>query len=173
MTDPLSDRRPDTVRIALCSPDGFLAFGFGSGLAPVAPGTAGSVAAVLPALALIKLPLPWLALFLVAAFAFGVWLCGRTGRRLGVHDHSGIVFDAFVGMWLVLVVVPASAVWWLAARGCGGAPAGVWAGVTTAASFLASLSACGGCWRVCQRARSGGWRHLRHSACSTLSSRGP
>ncbi|HLR87276.1 MAG TPA: phosphatidylglycerophosphatase A [Wenzhouxiangella sp.] len=115
MTDPLSDRRPDTVRIALGSPDGFLAFGFGSGLAPVAPGTAGSVAAVLPALALIKLPLPWLALFLVAAFAFGVWLCGRTGRRLGVHDHSGIVFDEFVGMWLVLAFVPASAVWWLAA----------------------------------------------------------
>src|SRR5690625_434121 len=115
MTDPLSDRRPDTVRIALGSPDGFLAFGFGSGLAPVAPGTAGSVAAVLPALALIKLPLPWLTLFLVAAFAFGVWLCGRTGRRLGVHDHSGIVFDEFVGMWLVLAFVPASAVWWLAA----------------------------------------------------------
>lgn len=115
MTDPLSDRRPDTVRIALGSPAGFLAFGFGSGLVPFMPGTAGSLAAMLPALLLIKLPLPWLALFLVAAFAFGVWLCGRTGRRLGVHDHGGIVFDEFVGMWLVLALVPAGPLWWLAA----------------------------------------------------------
>src|SRR5690625_502072 len=115
MTDPLSDRRADAVRFERGAPEGFRACGFGGGLAPVAPGTAGSVAAVLPALALIKLPLPWLALFLVAAFAFGVWLCGRTGRRLGVHHHSGIVFDEFVGMWLVLAFVPASAVWWLSA----------------------------------------------------------
>jgi len=104
-----------TRRVALKSADGLLAFGFGSGLAPVAPGTAGSLVAVALALPLSRLPLSWALAFVAAAFVFGVWLCGRVGRRLGVHDHGGIVWDEFVGMWLVLVCLPAHWTWWLAA----------------------------------------------------------
>lgn len=109
MTDRQSSRR-----VALGSPDGFLAFGFGSGLTPLAPGTAGSIVALPLAVPLALLPLPWALTLIAAAFVFGVWLCGRVGRRLGVHDHSGIVWDEFVGLWLVLVCIPAHWAWWLA-----------------------------------------------------------
>ena len=107
--------RESTRRVALGSIDGWLAFGFGSGLSPFAPGTAGSLVALPLAWPLTWLPL-WPALGAVClSFVFGVWLCDRVGRRLGVHDHSGIVFDEFVGLWLVLVVVPLHWGWWLAA----------------------------------------------------------
>lgn len=108
------DRR-HAREVALKSPDGLLAFGFGSGLAPVAPGTAGSLLAVPLALPLTWLALPWALAVVASAFGFGIWLCGRVGRRLGVHDHGGIVWDEFVGMWLVLVCVPFNWAWWLAA----------------------------------------------------------
>ncbi len=107
--------RATTRRVALGSVDGFLAFGFGSGLAPVAPGTAGTLAAIPFALPLVYLPFPAAIAVIGAAFVFGVWLCDRVGRRLGVHDHSGIVFDEFVGLWLVLILVPFHWAWWLAA----------------------------------------------------------
>ncbi|WP_376696426.1 phosphatidylglycerophosphatase A family protein [Wenzhouxiangella sp. EGI_FJ10305] len=107
--------RARTRAVALKSADGFLAFGFGSGLSPVAPGTAGSLAAVPLALPLAFLPWSGALALITMAFIFGVWLCGRVGRRLGVHDHSGIVFDEFVGLWLVLVCVPFYWGWWLAA----------------------------------------------------------
>lgn len=111
----MTNERQRARAIALGSADGLLAFGFGSGLSPVAPGTAGSLAAMPLAIPLLFLPLPAALAMIAAAFAFGVWLCGRVGRRLGVHDHSGIVFDEFVGLWLVLVFVPAHWGWWLAA----------------------------------------------------------
>lgn len=110
----MTDRKR-TREIALKSPDGLLAFGFGSGLSPFAPGTAGSLAAIPLALPLVLLPLPAALAVIAAAFLLGVWLCGRVGRRLEVHDHSGIVFDEFVGLWLILVCIPFHWAWWLAA----------------------------------------------------------
>ncbi|NBB69928.1 MAG: phosphatidylglycerophosphatase A [Alphaproteobacteria bacterium] len=107
--------RERTRRVALGSPDGLLAFGFGSGLSPFAPGTAGSLVAVPLALPLVWLPLPAALAVIAAAFLFGIWLCDRVGKRLEVHDHSGIVWDEFVGLWLVLVFVPQHWAWWLAA----------------------------------------------------------
>lgn len=101
--------------VALSTPTGFLAFGFGSGLSPRAPGTAGTVAALLFAAPLVVLPL-WASLpILLVAFLIGCYLCAETSRQLGVHDHGGIVWDEFVGMWLVLLFVPLSLAWWLAA----------------------------------------------------------
>lgn len=110
----MTDRR-STREVALKSPDGWLAFGFGSGLSPVAPGTAGSLVAIPLALPLLLLPLSAALVLVAAAFVLGVWLCDRVGRRLGVHDHSGIVFDEFVGLWLILILVPPQWAWWLAA----------------------------------------------------------
>lgn len=106
-----------TREIALSTPTGFLAFGLGSGLSPKAPGTAGSLAALVFAVPLVTLPL-WLGILLVfLAFWIGVYLCAATSKRLGVHDHGGIVWDEFVGMWMVLLFVPFEFVWWLAAFG--------------------------------------------------------
>jgi phosphatidylglycerophosphatase A len=106
------DRR--TQDLALGTVEGLLAFGFGSGLVPKAPGTAGSVVALALGLLLVQVPLVAALAFVAGAFGLGVWLCGHVGRKLGEHDHSGIVFDEFVGMWLVLVLIPFHWAWWLA-----------------------------------------------------------
>jgi len=105
----------DTRQVALETPTGFLAFGFGSGLAPVAPGTAGTVASLPFAALIVQLPLPVALAVVVAAFLVGIYLCGVTGQKLGVHDHGGIVWDEFVGMWLVVLFIPFHWAWWLAA----------------------------------------------------------
>ncbi len=114
MVDGTTLTRAETRRIALATPTGFLAFGLGSGLSPVAPGTAGTIAAIPLAAVLLQLPFWWALGAIVLAFVVGVWLCGVTGRALGVHDHGGIVWDEFVGLWLVLLFVPFEWTWWLA-----------------------------------------------------------
>lgn len=115
MVDGTTSTRAETRDIALATPTGFLAFGFGSGLSPVAPGTAGTVASLPFGAMLVQLPLPVALAVVVVSFFVGIYLCGETGRRLGVHDHGGIVWDEFVGMWLVLIFVPFHWAWWLAA----------------------------------------------------------
>lgn len=97
--------------LAWGSPAGWLAFGFGSGLSPRAPGTAGSLAALLPALVLWPLPMGWGLLLVAIAFAIGCWCCQRCAQQLGEDDPGAIVWDEFVGVWLVLVLVPK--LWWL------------------------------------------------------------
>ncbi len=88
-----------------------LAFGFGSGLAPKAPGTFGTLMAIPLYLALNQLPLVAYAVVLVLAFVLGVYLCGKTAEDLGVHDHPGIVWDEFVGFWLTMFAAPAGWLW--------------------------------------------------------------
>jgi phosphatidylglycerophosphatase A len=96
------------------NPIHFLAFGFGSGAAPVAPGTFGTLAAVPLYLLLAQLPLAWYLGVLIGAFALGIWLCGRTAADLGVHDHGGIVWDEFVGLWITMVAAPPGWLWLVA-----------------------------------------------------------
>jgi len=87
----------------------FLAFGFGSGLAPKAPGTAGTLAAVPLYLLLTPLSAPgYLAVVLAVALA-GIWICGRASAKLGTHDHPGIVWDEFAGY--LVTMIPASGSW--------------------------------------------------------------
>ena len=98
-------------RALLATPAGWLACGFGSGLAPVAQGTFGSLAALLPWLLLRQLAWPLYAAVLLVSFVIGVWACERAGRALGVDDHRSLVWDEFVGLWIALLpalVVP----WW-------------------------------------------------------------
>jgi phosphatidylglycerophosphatase A len=100
-----------TQHVALRTPSGFLAFGFGSGLAPVAPGTFGTLAAIPPYLLLAQLTWPWYAMVVVLAFLLGIYLCERASKNLGVHDHGGIVWDEFVGLWITLFMVPPEWYW--------------------------------------------------------------
>jgi len=93
------------------NPVHFLAFGLGSGAAPRAPGTFGTVAAVLIYLVLPPMSVAVYLLFLTLTFAVGVWLCGRTAADIGVHDHGGIVWDEFVGLWLTLFLAPPGMTW--------------------------------------------------------------
>ena len=103
------DRIP--VRAALLrDPVHLLALGFGSGLAPVAPGTFGSIVGLLFGLALAPFGF-WIALTVTVILTLaGIWICGESARKLGVHDHSAIVWDEVTGMMLTLLAAPAS--WW-------------------------------------------------------------
>lgn len=96
------------------SPVHLVAFGFGSGLAPFAPGTFGTLAAI-PFYWILSLFPVWfyLVLVLVAAIA-GIWVCGESAKRLGVHDHSGIVWDEFVGFWITMIAAPSGLIWLVA-----------------------------------------------------------
>ncbi|MBS0432813.1 MAG: phosphatidylglycerophosphatase A [Proteobacteria bacterium] len=103
------------IRALLTHADGWIATGFGSGLVPRAPGTAGSLVALVPWwFALRYLPVAWYVVVLLLAFALGVWACGVAGRRLGVDDHRALVWDEFVGQWLALCVAPAGWPWLVA-----------------------------------------------------------
>lgn len=98
--------------LLLRQPAQWLAFGFGSGLVPRAPGTAGTlVAMVLYGLFLQHWPWPWYAAFWLISALFGIWLCSHVAAELGVHDHPGIVWDEFVGYWLTMALAPPGWCW--------------------------------------------------------------
>ena len=99
----------------LRNPVQLLAFGFGSGLSPKAPGTAGTVVAVLLFPLLAPLPLPVYLGVVVVATLVGFYLCGKAAEQLQVHDHPGIVWDEMVGFWLAMTAIPTSWPWLLAA----------------------------------------------------------
>lgn len=108
-----------TAAFAFAHPARIVAFGFGAGLGPIAPGTWGT---------LVAFPLWWvfaqvapsswwagLAL-IVPLFALGVWACGVTGRQLGIADHGAMVWDEVVAFLLVLIVLtPPEPAWQVAA----------------------------------------------------------
>ena len=101
-----SRETPAIAAVVLKDPVHFLAFGLGAGLAPKAPGTAGSLVGVLLGWFTAGLPLGWRLGILAALVGAGIWLCGESARRLGVHDHPGIVWDEIAGMYMVLAAVP-------------------------------------------------------------------
>ena len=98
----------------LRNPVHFLAFGFGSGLFAKAPGTAGTLLGILIWIFLVKLSLVAYIIITVTAALIGIYICGKTARDLNVHDHSGIVWDEIVGIWLAMILVPVSWGWILA-----------------------------------------------------------
>jgi len=103
------------IRKVASDPVHWLAFGLGSGLLPKAPGTWGSLATVLLYWWFAPVAVVPLLVFVAVLALAGVWVCGESARRLGVHDHPGIVLDEVVGMLLVLAAVPAEPVWMLIA----------------------------------------------------------
>lgn len=110
MTDKSHTTRPACKGI-IRDPVHWLAFGFGSGCSPWAPGTFGTLAAIPVYLLLKDTPL-WLYLFITALmFIIGIWLCEKTTKKLGVHDHSGIVWDEIVGYLVTMVAAPQGWLW--------------------------------------------------------------
>jgi phosphatidylglycerophosphatase A len=103
------------MKFLFSTPAHFFALGFGSGLAPKAPGTFGT---------LIGLPLFWLIsnfslnlqlLIITALFLIGIYYCDATGKALGVSDHGSIVWDEIVAMMLVLTFAPQHWSGWIVA----------------------------------------------------------
>lgn len=111
----LLNRDPGMRDVALGTPEGFLAFGLGTGLFRFAPGTMGTALAVPVAILLKALPPLLFWLLLAAAFAVGVHICGATARKLGDQDPGGIVWDEMVAFWLTVAFIPMEWAWWLAA----------------------------------------------------------
>ena len=100
-----------TFKQLLRNPNHLLAFGFGSGLAPKAPGTAGTIAAIPIFLALSLLPENIYLGVCLLTFVVGIPICGASAKALGVKDHSGIVWDEFVGFWVTMAFAPAGWAW--------------------------------------------------------------
>ncbi|MBU6477805.1 MAG: phosphatidylglycerophosphatase A [Xanthomonadaceae bacterium] len=108
MSAPLT---PDQRRRLLSHPAGWIATALGAGLSPKAPGTAGSLVALLPWWFLLRGLSPGVYLaVLVAGFLLGVWACDVSDRRLGMHDQGALVWDEVIGMWITLVAAPPQ--WW-------------------------------------------------------------
>jgi phosphatidylglycerophosphatase A len=100
-----------TFRELLKRPACFLGLGFGSGLAPKAPGTFGTLAAV---------PIYWLmqdlslALYLaivVVAFIAGIWICQKSADWIRQNDPSSVVWDEIVGYLITMIAAPAGWQW--------------------------------------------------------------
>jgi phosphatidylglycerophosphatase A len=89
----------------LRDPVHFLAFGFGAGLAPRAPGTFGSAVGIVVAWWLLDLPLVARIGVVLAVIGSGVWICGESARRLGKHDDQRIVLDEIAGVLLTSLAV--------------------------------------------------------------------
>lgn len=105
-TETGNGARPD-----LRHPLHLLAFGFGSGCAPRAPGTFGTLAAVALYLPLTLLP-GWVYLLVTLLVALaGIWICGWSARQLGVHDHPGIVWDEIAGYLVTMIGAPIGFFW--------------------------------------------------------------
>lgn len=107
---------PPPVGFLFSHPAHFISCGLGSGLSPVASGTAGTLFAwaVYPLLRPFFSD-PGFAAFLLAAFLVGVYACDKTGRDLGVADHGAMVWDEIVPFWFVLFLTPAGWQWQFAA----------------------------------------------------------
>ena len=108
----MSDRVDNLPRKVLTDPVNLLAFGFGTGLSPVAPGTVGSLLGVLLAWLTMDLGLYVQLAVAVAISVAGIWICGESARRIGVHDHGGIVWDEIAAMYITLLFAPPTITAW-------------------------------------------------------------
>lgn len=88
--------------------------GMGSGLSPIMPGTCGTLAALPLYIVMAQLPIYAYVSLVILAFVLGIFICGKTADDMGVHDHGGIVWDEFVGIWIALTAVPEGWLWLLA-----------------------------------------------------------
>ena len=107
----MADGSGNLATRVLRDPVHWIPFGFGAGLLPIAPGTWGSLLAVVLFWLAPPLPPHIHAIGVAGGFVLGVWLCGISTRRLGAHDHPGIVFDEIVAMWAMLAVLPRQISW--------------------------------------------------------------
>ena len=93
-------------------PARWIALGFGSGLAPKAPGTVGSLWAWAAFLLAERLwhPIPW-AWVILGGTVVGWWACTRCAQHMAVADPGSIVWDEVLAVWLVLWVAQPGSLW--------------------------------------------------------------
>lgn len=93
------------------NPIHFLAFGFGSGTLPKAPGTWGTLIAVPIYFAISEWNWAAYAILVIIMAVFGIAICGKTADDLHVPDHPGIVWDEIVGYLITMFMAPKGWLW--------------------------------------------------------------
>jgi len=99
------------VHKVLTHPIYFIAFGFGAGLSPFAPGSCGTLVAIPLYYLIHSFSLIHYSLVLLLAIVMGIWICDVTERDMGIHDYSGIVWDEICGFGLTLLAAPKGWLW--------------------------------------------------------------
>ena len=100
------------ARVLLSHPAGWIATGFGSGLSPRAPGTIGSLVALIPWWFWLRdLPATYYAGVLVAGTLIGIWASNWTIACTRIADPGFVVWDEFIGLWIALFLLPAGWLW--------------------------------------------------------------
>ncbi|MFN3571416.1 MAG: phosphatidylglycerophosphatase A [Polaromonas sp.] len=96
----------------LAHPAHLVALGFGAGLSPLAPGTAGTLWAWLAFVVMAPWFSPWqMGLLIAAASLLGWWASTVTARNMGVADPGSIVWDEVAAFWLVLWLIAPAGLW--------------------------------------------------------------
>lgn len=112
MTKPFLS--PELQKLNLANPVHLAAVGFGSGLAPKAPGTMGTLAAIplyLLLTSVLDLEL-WQYIAIVAiASVVGIYICAAASKAMGVHDHGAIVWDEIAGYGVTMIAAPQGWLW--------------------------------------------------------------
>lgn len=106
-----ADQLQQSLNLVWRDPIYFIAFGFGSGLSPVMPGTCGTLVAVPFYLILRQLPLWLYGSIIVLGIVLGVYLCGKACEDFGVHDYPGVNWDEIPAFWLTMFMVPHDWYW--------------------------------------------------------------
>lgn len=89
----------------------FIAFGFGTGALPIAPGTFGTLIAIPFYLLVQSLSLtPYLILTIVLTIV-SIWICDKVSKEIKVHDHQGMCLDEIVGFFVTMIAAPKGAAW--------------------------------------------------------------
>ena len=89
----------------------FVALGFGSGLSPWAPGTAGTLIAI-PLYLFISTFDSAIYLAITALVSLlGIWVCAYTSSKLNIHDHPSIVIDEIAGYFITMILAPTGLIW--------------------------------------------------------------
>jgi phosphatidylglycerophosphatase A len=83
----------------------FLASGFGSGLTPIAPGTAGTIVGIFICLLCLHLPWFWRLLVVLALMALSVYVSGEAEKVYGKKDDQRIVIDEITGFQVTMLPV--------------------------------------------------------------------
>ncbi len=87
-------------------PSYFVAFGFGSGAMPFAPGTFGTLMAIPFYLLASQLSLPYYLAITLVLTIVAIGLCGRISKEINVQDHPGMCIDEFVGFFVTMINAP-------------------------------------------------------------------
>ncbi|MFP4280238.1 MAG: phosphatidylglycerophosphatase A [Halochromatium sp.] len=94
-------------------PEHLIAYGFGAGLSPKAPGTMGTLVAIPIYLLLANLPGLVYLLAVAALIGVGIWACDKVATELGQEDPPAIVWDEIVGFLVAMAAAPVVSLAWI------------------------------------------------------------